>query len=96
MTACDGSQLRVKSEGETTKAPSEKTSEVELPPSEEEVGPQPRELRRAAPLPVCISQHATWTSEVNRSLCGSAVTTPTVCDTASWLCMYWCLSSMLS
>ena len=37
--------------------------------------PQPRRTG-AASLPLCISQHATWTSEVNRSLCGSAVTTP--------------------
>ena len=57
------------------KAPSEKTSEVELPPSEEEPG-----RTGAAPLPLCISHHATWTLEVNKSLCGSAVTTPILCD----------------
>ena len=63
------------------KARSEKTLEVEPRRSNFHLRskkldpPQPRRTR-AAPLPLCKSQHTMWTSEVNRSLCGSVVTTP--------------------
>ena len=63
------------------KAPSEKTSEVEPWRSNFHLRrrkldpPQPRRTG-AVPLPLCISQHATWTSEVNMSLYGNAVTIP--------------------
>ena len=62
------------------KAPSKKTSEVEPQRSNfhlwrRKLDPPQHQRMGAVPLPLCISQHATWTLEVNRSLYGSAITT---------------------